>query len=54
MENTGSVRKRTQYFALFTYRDNKIIFQEVISKSMLDEELVQDYSKRFKNGTLLE
>ena len=54
MENTGSVRKRTQPFVLFTYRDNKIIFQEVISESMRDEELVQDYSERFINGTLLE
>ena len=38
----------------FTYRDNKIIFQGVSSEPMLDKESILDYSKRFKNGTLLE
>ena len=38
----------------FTYRDNEIIFQGVSSESMLDKEVVIDYSERFKDGTLLE
>lgn len=38
----------------FTYRDGKIIFQGVSSEPMLAKEAILDYSKRFKNGTLLE
>ena len=37
----------------FTYRDRQIIFQGVSAEPMPDKESVLDYSKRFKNGTLL-
>ena len=38
----------------FTYRDKKIVFQGVSSEPMLDKESILDYSKRFKNGTVLD
>ena len=38
----------------FTYRDSEIVFQGVSSEPMLDKEEIQDYSEKFKNGTLLE
>ncbi|MBR2489931.1 MAG: hypothetical protein IKB65_00405 [Ruminiclostridium sp.] len=38
----------------FTYRDDQIVFQGVSSEPMLDKESVLDYSKRFRNGTLLD
>lgn len=38
----------------FTYRDDKIVFQGVSSEPMLDKEDIRDYSRRYKNGTLLE
>lgn len=37
----------------FTYRDDKIVFQGVSSDPMLDKESIQEYSERYKNGTLL-
>lgn len=47
-------KKEPDVFFWFTYRDDKIIFQGVSSEPMLDKEMVLDYSKRFKNGTLLD
>lgn len=37
----------------FTFRDDKIVFQGVSSDPMLDKESIQEYSERYKNGTLL-
>lgn len=37
----------------FAYRDDKIVFEGVISEPMLDKEEILDYSERFENGTLL-
>lgn len=47
-------KKEPDILFWFTYRDEKIIFQGVSSEPMLDKESVLDYSKRFKNGTLLD
>ena len=45
--------KKPDILFQFTYRDDKIIFEGVSSKPMLDKEELLDYSERFKNGTLL-
>ena len=37
----------------FTFRNNEIVFQGVSAEHLLDKESVLDYSKRYKNGTLL-
>ena len=46
-------KKEPDILFLFTYRDEKIIFEGVSSEPMLDKEEIFDYSEKYKKGTLL-
>ncbi len=45
--------KEPDLLFMFTYRDDKMIFEGVSSEPLLDKEEILDYSERFENGTLL-
>ena len=46
-------KKEPDVLFLFTYRDNKIVFQGVSSEPLLDKEAILEYSEKYKNGTLV-